>query len=232
MTKQDMLLKVANLERSPLFLANVCAATRMAMKKTASPMNDLAGNIVSNAYLPYAGAVASDIGSLAGMVSNPTTEAEEAAMDRNTGTGFLPGVGAYRLERRLKRQTQDDQGGTPHYWSQRFGGLTSGLLASGLGAGIGAGAGAITGALNGEGAGRGAGIGTGIGAIAGLGTAGLATLASAIAAGINRRRTREEQKAYANSSTAPEWLVPGMAAYGRLKSFGRAQGDAEERIKG
>jgi len=232
MTKKEMLLKVASLDRAPLFLANVCAATRAAMQKTASPISDMAGNLVSNVYLPYAGGVASNVGQLAGMVSDPTTEAEEAIMDRNSGTGFLPGVGAYRLERRLKRQNLDDQGGTPHYWSQNFGGLTSGLLAGGAGAGIGAGVGALTGALSGTGAGEGAGKGAGVGALAGLGTYGLAQLASAIAAGVRRRRTREEQKAYANSGTAAEWLVPGAATYGRLKSIGRAIGDSEERIKG
>jgi len=222
MTKQEMLLKVASLERSPLFLANVCAATRMAMKKTASPVSDVVGAGLTGA-IPYLGNTINGFAGIAGMASDPTTEAEEAEMDRNGAKGFIPGVGQYRTERRLKRQLTDDQGNRPHYWSQNFGPLTSTLLAGGLGAGIGAGIGGAAGGNLARGA--------KYGLYGGIGAAGLAGLISAISAGITRRRTKDEQKAYANSGTAAEWLVPGAAGYGRLKSIGRAQGDAEDRIK-
>jgi hypothetical protein len=112
-------------------------------------------------------------------------------------------------------------------WSAKLGGIPAALLATGVGA---LGGGIIGAATNNfanddRPALAGATIGAGIGA----GAAGVAELVAMIAAAARKRRTKEEQKAYANTGTAKEWLVPGVGTYNYFKSIGRAIGDAEER---
>lgn len=167
-------------------------------------------------------------GSIVGAFSSPATEAEESKWDAGDSevAGLLPGVAGYRMARRRKRQLKADEGGTPHYWSQAFGPLSALLIASGLGA---LGGGVVGGATNGFKNDTNALIGAGIGAGVGAGGAALSELGALIAAAIKRRRSKEEQKAYANSSTASEWLVPGVATYNAWKTMGRVIGDSEER---
>lgn len=218
--------KVVSGDKSARMLANVARLNKQAMQKKAGPIGE---TVASLAYtgVPYLSAV-NDVGGIAGMVSDPATEKEEAEWDKKDLHNLLPAVGMYRINRRLKRQLKSDKGGTPHYWSQGLGGITASLLAAGAGAGIGAGVGALGGSQSGRTA-DGAGFGAGIGALGGLSAAAVANLVGAIKAAVDRRRTKEEQKAYANSPTTKEWLLPGVGAYNSWKTVGRSIGDAEER---
>ena len=225
-TSVELFTKVASLDKSARLLSALVAAQELQkqaaeLQKQAGALSDYWGQMVTGA-IPYAGGIANSIGGLSGMFSDPATEEEEAAMDESVGKGFIPGVGMNRLQRRMKAQLKDDEGGTKHYWSQQFGPLTSTLGTAALGAGLGAGVGKLTGI--------GAGKGAKGGLYAGLGVAGTAGLVAAIKAAVDRRRSKEEQKAYANSSTAKEWLLPGSAAYGSWKTLGRSVGDSQERV--
>lgn len=250
MTKESsykLLLKVASLEKAPRLLANVIAMRKQAsvaarkqevqtklasivdgvMNKKAGPMAELASGL-GYSQVPWVN-TANSAGGFVGMFSNPSTEKEEEEWDDKNLQNLIPGVGLYRSNRRMKRQLKSDKGGTPHYWSQGFGGLTAALLAAAAGAAGGAGAGAGVGHLSGRGAGEGAGIGALAGATTGLGTATIASIVAAIKAAVDRRRTKEEQKAYANSPTTKEWLLPGVGTYNAYKTLGRVIGDSEER---
>ena len=176
-------------------------------------------------YMSSAGPI-SGIGSIIGALDTPASEEERADMDRSALRGaLLPGVGAYRTERRMKGLLTNDKGNTPHYWAQKFAptlqsiGLP--LILGGIGYSIPYMAGArYDKALN-KGFATGAGIGAGIGLLSNLG--------GAIGAGLTRRRTAKEQKDYANSSSLKDWLVPGHATYNYWKTMGRNIGDSEER---
>lgn len=65
----------------------------------------------------------------------------------------------------------------------------------------------------------------------GLGAAALSNIIGAIAAGIKRRRTKEEQIKHDKGSTAWSLFVPGVSTYNALKRMGRASDENEERIK-
>ena len=179
-----------------------------------------------------AGSAAVGVGSTAGGLDTPATEEAEKEWDKTPGKNWIPGVGTYRLARRQRRQLVDDKGDAPHAISQSFGPFTStlaALLAGGavggtVGAGIGAGVNGADGAV----AGGGAGAAIGAGTLGGLAL--LANLAGGpIAAAITKRRTKEQQKAYANSGTAKEYLIPGVAPYNAWKSLGRTIGESDER---
>lgn len=164
----------------------------------------------------------------AGTLDTPAPEAEEKKWDKTPGKNWIPGVGTYRLRRRQKRQLVDDKGNAPHAISQGFGPYTSTLAAMLAGAGIGAGVGTAGGAIEGK-PGLGAGVGAGAGAAAGAGYALLANLIGAGSAAFTPTRTKEQQKAYANSGTAKEYLIPGQASYNAWKTLGRSIADSDER---
>lgn len=219
-------IKVANKQAVQTKVASIVDGV---LKKKAAPV----GEIVSSTgygFIPYVNNV-NTIGGLSGLLSKPSTEEEEAKWDEQNAYNLIPGVGSYRLNRRMKRQLKSDKGGTPHYWSQGFGGLTSALLLAAAGAAGGAGIGAGLGKATGTGVGEGAGIGALAGGATGLGAAGIASIVGALRAAVDRRRTKEEQKAYANSPTTKEWLLPGVGAYNAWKTVGRSIGDAEERAE-
>lgn len=200
--------------------------------KAAGPKGEI-GSMFAWNLLPYIGGAGNAIGGAAGSMDTPSSEKEEKEWDENPAYGL--GTGAYRANRRLKRQLINDKGRAPHYISQSFGTGTS-LLASILAGGIG---GAAIGGGLGAGLGfdgnrvRSAGIGAGMGATTGGMIGGglglLATLGAGPLAAMTKRRTKEEQKAYANSPALKEYLIPGLAQYNMWKSVGRAVGDSEER---
>ena len=202
-----------------------------AQTKQAGPRGEIASTLLWP-LLPYAGTTAVGIGSAAGGLDTPATEEAEKEWDKTPGKNWIPGVGTYRLARRQRRQLVDDKGNAPHAISQGFGPFTStlasllaGSAAGGLiGGGIGAGLSGSDGALAGGGAGAGA------GAAVGGGAALLANLLGGpLAAAFTKRRTKEQQKAYANSGTLKEYLVPGVASYNAWKSLGRTIGESDER---
>lgn len=138
-------------------------------------------------------------------------------MNDSEALALVPGVAAYRNMRRVKRQTEADDGTHSRLWSQLIGPTTSTALTTGIGAAIGHAVDKEDGAL--------------LGGLAGLGTAGVANVLAGIIAAIRRRRTPEEQRAYANSGIgtgAAEYLVPGVAAYNHFKTVGAAMGKDKE----
>jgi hypothetical protein len=201
-----------------------------ALIKKASAKGEI-GSMFAWNLVPWLGIPGNAIGSSAGSVDQAATKEEEEAWDKKPS--YALGRGAYRSNRRQKRQLLNDKGTTPHYFSQGFGTgtalLASILAGAGAGSAIGAGLGATSGsarkalALAGVGASTGAGFGGGIGLLATLAAPGLALL--------TKRRTKEQQKAYANSPTTAEYLVPGLGVYNMWKTVGRSIGDSEERIK-
>ena len=219
--KKEMLMKVASYDKATCVLANTVMAYSE-LKKKAAAIDDTISSIGWGS-IPYV-ALPSHIGTMAGMLGSPATEEEEREWDRNRGYSYIPGVGSYRFQRRLKRLLTNKEGKTPHFWSQPLGIASSLLLASLVGGGVGAGIGggikrnrngAIGGAM--------------IGAATGMGVGVTAPIIGAIKAAIDKRRSKEEQKAYANSSTASEWLIPGVGVYNAFKTVGRSIGDSEDR---
>lgn len=203
---------------------------KAAQTKVAGPRSEIASTLLWP-LLPYAGTAAVGAGSAAGTLDTPAPEEEEKKWDKTPGKNWIPGVGTYRLTRRQKRQLVDDKGNSPHAISQGFGPYTSmlaSMLAGGaagslLGGGVGAGVGGAGGALDG------AAGGAGVGAVVGGGAALLANLIGAGAAAFTPTRTKEQQKAYANSGTAKEYLIPGQASYNVWKTLGRSIADSDER---
>jgi len=205
------------------------------VSKTASAWGDTAGKIVWTVPpLAGLGVPANTIGSALGALEGTQSEDEEKFTDKTPGMSVLPGVGAYRMTRRKKRQMTDPEtGSTKHYWSAQIGSLpitgigTSLIAPAILGAAIG------TYALSGKDEATGketskrdaALAGAGLGAGAGI----LANVAGApLAAFVTPRRTNEEQSK-ATKSWLSNLLVPGVGAYNKWKALGRAYGDSENR---
>lgn len=199
-------------------------ATYSQLIKQASPVDDVAAQAIYSS-IPYLNAGAG-AGNILGWLASPATEDTERNYDKRRGYSWIPGVGGYQLNRRLKRQLKNDQGGTPHFWSQTFGPTTSTLAATGAGALLG---GLAGGASNGFKDDTRFLPGMGIGAAVGAGTSVLAQIIASLGAAVTDRRTKAQQREYANSPTAKEWLVPGASMYNYWKTVGRTVGDAEER---
>lgn len=182
------------------------------MQKQAGPMAEL---IASRLY----GGAFTEHGGMKGYLEPVMSDKELEKMDTDESSDWAPGVGGYRLQRRMKKTLENDKGKAPHYWSQNWAPAVHALVGATAGAGIGA---AV--APDGD---------KPLGAILGLyGGAAAPLLASALIGGlgaaITPRRSKEEQKAYNNSSTAPEWIIPGLSTYNSWKTFGRAKGNFDE----
>lgn len=163
------------------------------------------------------------LGGYVGLGSDPATEEEEEQMDLNPDASLMPGVATQRMDRRLKRQLLNDQLNTPHFWSQKISPFSVTILLAALG---GLGGYAFDKSHGGSGT-----TGAVLGGLGGIGASALAGLTGLAAAGITPTRTKEEQKAYANSSVLPEYLIPGVAAYNQAKTIGRSFADSDERAK-
>lgn len=190
-----------------------------AVSKTASAGTDLVGNI-GWGLVPGIGAL-NLVGHAAGAIEGTQSEEEEKHTDKSPALSIIPGVGAYRTQRRLKRQMTDPEtGSTKHYWSSLGGNITSIAAPMLLGAAIGWGAGADRGSKE-DMAASGALIG-------GLGGALANGVAAPIAAFVTPRRSKDEQRE-ASKSWLANLLVPGVGSYNQWKALGRALGDSEER---
>lgn len=194
------------------------------MKKQAGPVDEIASQAIYSS-IPYLNAGAG-AGNILGWIASPATEEAESRYDRNRGYAWIPGVGGYQLNKRLKRQLKSDKGGTPHFWSQTFGPMTSTLATTGAGAILGGLAGAASNGFKDDTRFL---PGMGIGAAVGAGASVLAQAIAALSAAVTDRRTKAQQREYANSSTSKEWLIPGSAMYNTWKTIGRSLGDSEER---
>lgn len=206
------------------------ARVQQAMLKKASAVDDILGSVGSVALSPLtAGATgaANFVGGIAGLIQKAPTDEELMKMDRERGWSYVPGVAGNRLNRRYKKQLVNDKGSAaPRLWSHLLGPATAALTT--IGAATLAG-GLIGGATNGFKTDENALVGAGIGAGLGLTGWGLTEgVISPLAALLKPRRTKEEQRAAANSSTLKQWFVPGTAQYDFWKSMGRAIGDSED----
>lgn len=182
------------------------------MQKQAGPMAEL---LSSNLY----GGAFTQHGGMKGYLEPIISDKELEKMDADESADWAPGVGGYRLQRRMKKTLENDKGKAPHYWSQNWAPAVHSLIGMTAGAGLGA---AI--ADDGD---------KPLGAILGMyGGAIAPLLASALIGGfgaaITPRWSKDEQKRYNNSSTAAEWLIPGVSTYNGWKTFGRAKGNFDE----
>ena len=185
--------------------------------KNATPFSDVGGAVASGALLealvPGVGQLANSAPNLVGRF-DPADEIDNKEYDDKPYQSFIPGVGAYRHGRRVAGASGK------HKFSNYFGNLSSTALTTALGAGIGA-------LANKNDRAKGALIGAG----AGYGTTVAAQLAAAIAALAKKRRGDAEQQKYKDSSTVPEWLIPGVAAYNEYKTTGYLQGKSKKYLK-
>lgn len=224
-------IKVANKQAVQTKVASIVDGVltkSAAQTKQAGPRGEIASTMLWP-LLPYAGTAAVGIGSAAGGLDTPATEEAEKEWDKTPSKNWIPGVGTYRLARRQRRQLIDDKGNAPHAISQGFGPFTSTLASMLAGAGLGAGVGGSLAPQLGEPGTWGAATGAGVGSLVGGGAGLLANLIGAGTAAFTPRRTKEQQKAYANSGTLKEYLVPGVASYNAWKSLGRTIGESDER---
>ena len=109
-------------------------------------------------------------------------------------------------------ETKD--GKKPHAVSANWGSLTSMLLPMAAG-------GAIGGLLSKNDRSIGIQAGAGAGLLAAL----VMLAAGGIAGSVKKLRTNKEQMAYNESSTAPEWLIPGVGMYNLTRSTRKGQND-------
>jgi len=187
---------------------------RHGLQKSAGPISDVALSLIPGA-IPYVGPYSSLVGGATGQMSNPATDKDLDEYDEHPLRAMAPGVGRHRIERRLKKSLTDSSGNARHYLSQIIGGGTSMIPGAGLGALIGALASKDNRVL-----------GAGVGAAAGAVTP---PLIAALTALIRERRNKDKHKKYIESSTVPEYFVPGLAFYNRLKTIGHEQGNFKER---
>ena len=145
-TVDKLFTKVVDMNKSARMLAGLTALRKQAAviaKKQA--VYDIANGVMCKkadavSDMIGGGNLPGMVGRAIGMFDEPADEKERADMDRSALRGVLiPGVGGYRNERRMKGILKDDKGGTPHYWSQMFGGITSTLALAALLGSLGAG---------------------------------------------------------------------------------------------
>lgn len=189
-----------------------------ALEKSATPFSDVGLSLIPS-MIPYVGSASHSIGHASGQISNPATDDDVEEYDEHPGRALIPGVGAHRIERRLKKSLTDSSGNARHYISQSFGGLTS--------TGVGAALGAVAGSLATKDK-RNKTRNTVVGALTG---ASAPVLLAALAALASKRRNADRHAEYIESSTVPEYFVPGLSTYNRLKTIGHEQGNSKARIK-
>lgn len=199
------------------------ALAKLAYSTPASEfVSSIVPGIVQEAVMPGISPIVNNAGYISGLLGGPDNR------QKGNGLNFVPGVTAYRAGNRIKTQVlreldyikknKQHQGARPvaHAVAEHLGALTSTLGTTGVGA--------LLGALLSKDRGSGAGVGAAVGA----GASAVASLGSMIAAGVKKRRTKEEQVASDKDSLLWKYLVPGSAVYGHLKRVGRSQGERDE----
>jgi hypothetical protein len=192
------------------------------MEKEASVVDDIVGNWgstqLTNVVVPGVGSLSSGIGGLAGMLNtDKLSEEEKKKIIENRGYSYIPGIGGYRLGRRLSgvsaESKEEDPDSKPFHnmWAESFGPVTSTILPAVIGAGLGS---KITGSTR--------------GAVGGAATGGalslLAMLGGAAKAGLTDRRTKEEQADMETGKRAlQKLLIPGVSSYDAWKRIGRSR---------
>lgn len=158
-------------------------------------------------------------GSLAGFADSADKDPEEALkkLNKSDMTSFVPGIADYRITRRMINTNKlygSDQPRTREVLRALLGASSIALptaASAGVGGLIGKATGGRTGAI----------IGAGVGAGIGLASTALAQIIGAVAAGITKRRTDDEQrKAIADGNA--KFLIPGYASYDAWKTLGKS----------
>ena len=206
----------------------------MSTVKIAEMMGKMAGASVGAEYLLglpgdyLTMGIPSQVGGIAGQVL-PDEDKEkyiDMVQNQTQAASLIPGVGAYRLNRRVRASGNESRRrGARHVTGNRTGEFWGPLTSTALAAGAGALGGAALPSAFGRTDDRIAG-----GAAVGAGVAGAATLAALVAAAVRKRRTDEEQATHDDSggNAAASWALPGVGAYNVLKRLGQTRSWDEE----
>jgi hypothetical protein len=158
-------------------------------------------------------AIGEGAGGLTGLLQEgPDAEEKQRLADRPAALSLLPGVGTYNMARRAKGVADQsaELGGEHPYanmWTEELAPISQ--ILAGLGGGA-----AVGGAVRGR-------EGVLPGMAIGAGAASLPVLIGAIAAGIRKRRTEQEQAdTETGGRVALKALVPGVGTYDRFKRLG------------
>jgi outer membrane lipoprotein SlyB len=197
------------------------------MYKYASAVTDVGGEYLTSA-IPYVN-VANPVGTVAGLLEEPSGRKALDSMNKDKEgewKSFIPGVGAYRKVKRLTNVHKAFGSESPRKKTinQMLGPSTQAVLMM-LGGGL---IGGYVGSKYADKSDpweqRGASAGGFMaGAMAGLGTAGLINLTTAVAAAITDTRTDKEQEDATNQSSIKNYLVPGYGVYDYYKTLGKSQ---------
>ena len=166
-----------------------------------------AGSTLADAFVPGLGTIPTTLGALGGVLSPPATDEDLESADARVGESFVPGVGGYRVGRRIRAgasRSRDWESTKKRLVSELIGPVTSTALLSGLGAGVGA-------YMNPEDRARGAGIG----AASGLGVSAVANLLGEVVGASRQPRTRGEQEDYdqKDGENLRNYLLPGRGRH-------------------
>ena len=180
--------------------------------KQAGAVNDNLASWLSLAYTPtlLTAMTSADAAVRASRQPNGATDKQIREFNKHPGWAWFPGQGLYRDMLREKRVMPGPRG-EKHITAYTLSPAMSVLIGAILGAGGGAAYGTY----------KGVGDsyllpGVGIGAGAGL----LAHIGGGLIGAITPRRTKEDQKKYLESSTLPEWFIPGVGGYNAAKTLG------------
>lgn len=179
--------------------------------KQAGLTGDIAGSAITAGFAPF------------GIVHGFDTDDIEVP---NDAAGVIPGVGASRLVRRMRKVRKDvapeAESQSSRILSDAFGPITSSLAAGAGGAGLGAGIGALRGNTLG---------GAVTGGVTAFGAGVTANLAGALAAALTKRRTRDEQRAAELEPGFLSHAAPGRGIYNYWKRLGYSKNYDEDAVK-
>jgi len=197
------------------------------IKQAADPVAEYAASLPANIALsgvPGAGVVP-HLSHAIGVLRGPVRPQErEALADRDVAYSLIPGVAGHNVGRRQRGSYGDSAAAGVHK-----GRVLSHALGEYLGAGSLAGAG--VGGAAGYGVADALGGNRGLGAALGVAAGGLLpSLIGAIAAGLTKRRTSEEQVAHDRGNPAQN-LIPGRDVYNLLKRLGSTRSWGQEEPK-
>jgi len=180
--------------------------------KHAGAVNDNLASWLSLAYTPtlLTAMTSADAAVRASRQPKGATDKQIREFNKHPGWAWFPGQGLYRDMLREKRVMPGPRG-EKHITAYTLSPAMSVLI----GAIAGAGGGAAYGTYKGQGD-RYLLPGIGIGAGAGL----LAHIGGGLVGAMTPRRTKEDQKKYLESSTLPEWFIPGVGGYNAAKTLG------------
>jgi len=182
------------------------------LAKQAGAVNDNLASWLSLTYSPTLVTAITNADAMNRAARQPNGATDKQILDWNEhpGRAWIPGQGLYRDVLREKRVMPGERGDR-HITAYTL----APAMAVLIGALAGAGGGAAYGTYKGEGDSY-LGTGTAIGAGAGL----LAHLGGSLVGAMTPRRTKEDQKKYLESSTLPEWFIPGVGGYNAAKTLG------------